>query len=123
MGISATQFWNQSKNGKAMLVMLVRSGYVELARDICDWLVVMHNKDLTAEAVGAGATLKQAQTRAENVCQGLFALVHGMNDRNAETNLTQVVDHVFQRHYNAGQPQYVKAMAWLADTLRQRVKD
>ena len=86
MGISATQFWNQSKNGKAMLVMLVRSGYVELARDICDWLVVMHNKDLTAEAVGAGATLKQAQTRAENVCQGLFALVRRDSENSSAPN-------------------------------------
>ena len=105
MGISATDFWNTSKNGKAMIVMLAQRGDVELARDICEWLV-SEKKRAIAEA-----------------CGGLQRGCEGINDRNAEQQVVAVVDALYARHYAAGKSTYDKAMTDLADALRRRMQD
>ena len=123
MGVSANQFWASSQNGKAMLVMLAQRGDVELARDICDWLVITYEKDLIAGNLQKGATLEQAKVAAENGTAALRGAVQSIGDRNVEAAVGQIVDAVFQRYYQAGLQTYNKAMAWLADELRKRVKD
>jgi len=122
MGISADAFFNSSRNGKAMLLMLAGQGHVEVVRGACEWIAGVYQKDLEAAAVHKGANQKQAKIAAENGAAGVLALAEGINDRNCVQAATQVVDACFQRHYNAGKPSYDTAMAWFADELRKRVK-
>lgn len=123
MGVSANEFWAQSRNGKAMLVMLAQRGDVELVRDVCDWLVVTYEKDLIAGNLQRGATMEQAKIAAKNGTAAIQGAVQSISDRNVEGAVGQIVDAVFQRYYNAGKPTYDKAMGWFADELRKRVKD
>jgi len=123
MGVSANTFWAQSQNGKAMVVMLAQRGDVELVRDVCEWLVDTYEKDLIAGAIQKGATLAQAKVAAYNGAVALRAAAQSIADRNCDGVVTQVVDAVFQRYYNAGKPTYDKAMAWFADEMRKRTID
>jgi len=123
MGVSADQFWQSSKNGKAMIIMAAQLDRVELVRDICDWLVAQAGKDATAGALQQGATLQQAKIIGDTTASGLQTLVDGMNDRNCAHNAATIIDAVFQRHYNKGKVAYDKVMSDFADLLRQRVKD
>ena len=123
MGISAQQFWEQSTNGKAMLVMVAQRGDVETARDICDWLVRLKCKDIQARALKAGATQKQAELAGENAVMGMHSVVDGMNDRNCEETVVRVTDAIFRNEYNAGKAVLDRALADFANELRQRLKD
>ncbi len=123
MGITADQFWNSSRNGKAMLLMSAKRGDVEFVRDACDWLVKVRRDDLALGAIEQGATADQAKAIGYNGVSGLQSGVDGINDRNCVASVTSIVDEVFAKHYNAGKPQYDKAMAWFADQLRKRAKD
>jgi hypothetical protein len=123
MGISATQFWSTSKNGKAMIVMLAERGDVELCKDICEWLVVEKRKAIEADARRGGKSEEAARIIAIEACQGLAHAAEGINDRNVEAQTSSVVDALYARHYAAGKATYDKAMADLADVLRQKVRD
>ncbi len=123
MGISADDFWARSENGKAMVRMLAQKGHVETVRDVCDWLVVQFGKDCAAGAVGRGATLDQANALGENAAAPLHVAVKNVSDRNCEQAASNIIDAVFQRHYNAGKGQYDRVMKLFAIELRKRVKD
>lgn len=123
MGISADQFWQTSANGKAMVLFLANNQYIELVRDILEWLVVQYEKDLQAAALQKGATAAQAKTVAQNSASQVLQMAQSCNDRNATGVATTVIDQVFQRHYNAGKGAYDKAMLWFANELRKKVRD
>lgn len=123
MGISATQFWLTSKNGKAMVVMLSKRGDVELCREICEWLVSEKRKAIEADARQSGRSEAQAKTIAAEACSGLMNAAEAINDRNCETQTSAVVDALYARHYASGKATYDTAMADLADALRRRVQD
>lgn len=122
MGISATEFWNSSKNGKAMLVMLARNGDVELVRDICEWLVDLYEKDAVFRARQAGATEAQAGTLASEQSASIRRAAEGITDRSVVPVATQIVDAVFKTNYDNGTQSYTKAMASFAEQLRAKVK-
>ncbi len=136
MGVSANEFWMKSTNGKVMVQMLAqrrpgnpahgippKEAAVELVRDICEWLVIMHRKDLTAGFCQAGATLEQAKKAAENQTSALLASAEGIGDLNCAAASEMIIDKVFHRHYSAGQAKYLQAMAWFANELRRKVVD
>lgn len=123
MGISANQFWSTSKNGKAMIVMLAQRGDVELCRDICEWLVGEKRRAIEAEARQAGRSEAQAKTISAEACGGLQRAAEAIGDRNVEGQTASVIDALYARHYAAGKGVYDKAMADLADALRQKVQD
>ena len=106
-----------------MTLMMAQRGDVELVRNICEWLVTQYRKDLEAGARQRGASINQARTMAQNGTAALMSSAEGINDQNVSGTAAGVIDACFQRHYNAGKPQYDKAMAWFADQLRVRVKD
>lgn len=127
MGISGSQFWATSKNGKAMLVFLAQrgerggAGDVELVRDTCDWLVDQREKGLRADARKRGANKEQAEIVARDNVASLRALVERINDRNVAANAAAIVDAVFIDHLRAGQQAWGQIMAWFADKLREKV--
>lgn len=123
MGISATDFWNTSKNGKAMVVMLAQRGDVELCRDICEWLVSEKRRAIEVDAQASGKSPEAARIIAAEACTGLSRAAESINDRNVESQTTGVLDALYARHYAAGKATYDKAMADLADKLRQKVRD
>lgn len=123
MGISATDFWNTSKNGKAMIAMLAKRGDVELCREICEWLVAEKRRGVAAEARSSGRNEDQARTIAIEACGGLQRAAEGINDRNCEGQTTAVVDALYAKHYAAGKATYDKAMSDLADALRNKIRD
>lgn len=123
MGISATQFWSTSKNGKAMIVMLAQRGDVELCRDICEWLVSEKRRAIEADARQSGRSDAQAKTISAEACGGLQRGCESINDRNVESQVVQMIDALYARHYAAGKATYDKAMADLADALRHKVQD
>lgn len=123
MGISANQFWDTSKNGKAMVVMLAQRGDVELCRDICEWLVVEKRRAIEAEARQAGRSEEQARTIAAEAVNGLQRAAEAIQDKNAESQTASVLDALYARHYAAGKAVYDRAMSDLADALRKKVRD
>lgn len=123
MGISATDFWNTSRNGKAMIVMLAQRGDVELARDICEWLVGEKRRAIEADARQSGRSDAQAKTISSEACGGLQRGCEAINDRNVEGQVVTIIDALYARHYAAGKQTYDRAMADLADALRQKVQD
>lgn len=123
MGISGEQFWAQSKNGKAMVVFLCRRGDIELARDICEWLVAERRSGIYADAIKSGKSIKASEIVASEATASIAASAQGMSERNAEAVACSVVDAVFQRHYNEGKQTYDKVMSWFADEIRKRVQD
>lgn len=123
MGISANQFWATSKDGKAMLLMLARRGDVEVVRDVCEWLVDRHTKDVEFSAVQKGATKEQAHTFALARVEPLRKMAEGIKDRTVVSAAAQVVDAVFDRHRQQGKATYDQALEFLADTLRKKVVD
>lgn len=131
MGISATQFFNGSRNGKAMVAMMCHRrdadtgasiADVELVRDICEWLVDVYRKDIAASAVQQGATIEQANLRAANFTLGLMTAAESIRDGNCESVAMDIIDKCFKRFYEQGRPQYETAMAWFADRLREKIK-
>jgi len=123
MGISATDFWNTSKNGKAMVVMLARRGDVELCREICEWMVQDRRKNIEREAQQTGRNPEQARSIAMDAVSGLQRAAEGIDDRNVESQAGGVIDAIFARHYAAGKATYDKAMADFADMLRAKIRD
>lgn len=123
MGISATDFWNTSRNGKAMIVMLAQRGDVELCRDICEWLVGEKRKAIELEARQSGKSDNQARTISVEACNGLQRACEGINDRNVEAQAASVLDALYARHYAAGKTTYDKAMSDLAEALRRKMRD
>jgi len=123
MGISATQFWSTSKNGKAMIVMLAQRGDVELCREICEWLVSEKRKAIEADARQAGRNESQAKVISAEACAGLTRAAEAVNDRNCEGQTVSLIDALYARHYAAGKAAYDKSMADLADALRRRMQD
>jgi len=123
MGISATQFWSTSQNGKAMVAMLAKRGDVELCREICEWLVSEKRKAIEADARQSGRSENQAKTISAEACGGLMRAAEGISDRNCEGQTAAVIDALYARHYAAGKSTYDKAMADLADALRRKVQD
>jgi hypothetical protein len=123
MGISATQFWSTSKNGKAMVVMLAQRGDVELCREICEWIVSEKRKAIEADARQAGRNENQAKLISAEACSGLMRAAEGVNDRNCEAQAASLIDALYARHYAAGKAEYDKAMAALSEALRRKVQD
>jgi hypothetical protein len=123
MGISATDFWNTSKNGKAMVVMLARRGDVELCREVCEWLVYERRKNIEREAQAGGRNPEQAKSIAMDAISGLQRAAEAIDDRNCEGQTSGVIDAIFARHYAAGKSVYDKAMADFADMLRNKIRD
>lgn len=123
MGISADEFWQRSQNGKAMVITIARLSNVEMVRSICEWLSAMYERDLEAGNVANGASRQQARVAAENGAETLRQMAEGINDRNAVSIATSIIDTAFQRHYEKGKPHYDKAMLWFSDELRKRTKD
>lgn len=123
VGISATDFWNTSKNGKAMIVMLARRGDVELCREICEWLVLEKRRSVAQESRASGRSEEQCRVIAAEACGGLQRAAEAINDRNVEGQTSAVVDALYAKYYAAGKTAYDKAMSDLADALRAKVRD
>ena len=121
MGISGSQFWATSKNGKAMIVMLARRGDIELVRDICEWMIVQRRKTLHDLAVKRGANATQADIVARDSVAQLEAMATRISDRAAEGVAIGIVDAVFHDYHVNGT--WAMGMAWLSDQLRIKVKD
>jgi hypothetical protein len=123
VGISATDFWNTAKNGKAMIMMLAKRGDVELCREICEWLVAEKRKGVAQEARASGRSEEQCRVIATEACGGLQRAAESINDRNVEGQTAAVVDALYAKYYAAGKVPYEKAMSDLADALRKKVRD
>jgi hypothetical protein len=123
VGISATDFWNTSKNGKAMIVMLAKRGDVELCREICEWLVSEKRKGVAQDARASGRSEEQGRIIATEACGGLQRAAETISDKNVEGQTAAVVDALYAKYYAAGKAVYDKAMSDLADALRKKVRD
>lgn len=123
MGISAEQYWKQSQNGKAMVLMIARRGDVELVRDCLEWLIGKQKKDLEVQARQKGATENQAKIIAENGVAGLYAQAEAISDRDVYPSAEHIIDTIFKRFFTAGPVHYQKALAWFAGELRAHVKE
>jgi hypothetical protein len=124
MGISREQFFATSQNGKAMVLMIAQRGDVEMARNICEWLVDERERGLRADLKKQGRLSEEAQKiAARDAVAGIRAVAESINDRNVVDNTTRVIDHIFQRAYSEGQQVYARHMLWFANELRKRVTD
>lgn len=123
MGISATQFWNTSTNGKAMLMMLAENGHVELCKDTCEWLVDKREVALRDELAAGGLSQESCRLKAKDLVADMRRTAESINDRNVKACVEIVVDKLFHRFYAKGPKEYERVMADLASILRAKVVD
>ncbi len=124
MGISANDFWQKAGSGKAMVRFLTQrgDGDVECVRDVCDWLISKHKNDLVNGAKARGANEEQANAYANDKVAGMYAEANGMTERTMWPVAEKIIDFIFFPYFKKGLSQYLPAMKWFADQLRERIK-
>jgi len=123
MGISATQFWATSTNGKAMMLMLAEGGHIELCKDTCEWLVDQREVALRQELAQSGLSPESCKLKAKDLVADMRRMAESINDRNVRACVEHVVDKLFQRFYAKGPKDYERVMADLASVLRAKIVD
>jgi hypothetical protein len=124
MGISRNQFWDTSKNGKAMLLMIAENKEVELVKDICEWLVDQRELGIRNELLASKKLSPDScKLKAQDAVASVRRNAEAINDRNVVAACQSVVDDLFLRFYKQGPQVYEKVMAELANTLRKKVVD
>jgi hypothetical protein len=131
MGISRTQFFATSQNGKAMVKMLAlrgdkesaSAGDVELVHEILDWLCSQRRKGIETQALARGRSPEAAKLMAEEQVAAIQKTADACNDRNVVHVAESVIDEIFKSHFVQGPQQYQAIMKWFADKLREKIKD